>query len=88
MEVILGMKNILLMSPPHAIPFEFNIHHLKRRQNMADFVAALPGYKLFRLARRAMGPIDPAHYLSNIYAYSNIMAIRDNVLGYFSAMYR
>ena len=78
LEVILGMTNLLLSDPPKAIQFEFNQHLLKRHQTLLDFSECLKEYSLFRLASHSMRPLDPNHYLSNIYTYSNIVALHSS----------
>lgn len=75
LEVLLGMKNLMALEPPIAIQFEFNQHHLKRKQSLLDFQAALPDFDLFRVASYSLRPLTPDHYLSNIYAYCNIVAV-------------
>jgi hypothetical protein len=71
LEVLAGMRRIMEPNPPRVIQFEFNTHHLRRRQNMNDFVAALPGFHLYRLAARSLRPLDHTHHFANIYVYSN-----------------
>jgi FkbM family methyltransferase len=75
LEVIKGAAETLVKSPPSIIQFEFNTHHRRRRQNLGDFHALLKSYSLFRLTIHAIRPIQPEHYLSNIYALQNVVAI-------------
>lgn len=76
LEVLNGAKELIARRPPALVQFEFNTHHRRRHQNMGDFQDVLPGYKLFRLTTSSMRPIDPDHYLGNIYAFQNIVAAR------------
>jgi FkbM family methyltransferase len=79
LEVIQGGKAVFCgVAPPKAIQFEFNSHNLRRRQKLSDFADLLPGYSFFRLASHALRPLDPDHYLSNIFAYCNIVAIHES----------
>jgi FkbM family methyltransferase len=78
MEVFLGASDTIATQRP-IIQFEFNSHHLYRRQNMLDFAAMLNEYALYRLARSSLIQLDPGHYLSNLFAYQNIIAIPDEM---------
>jgi FkbM family methyltransferase len=78
LEVLKGMQATLGRCPPKVIQFEINTHHLKRRQNLADFGDVLPGYALYRLASGSLRPLDLSHYLSNVYAYSNIIGVHNS----------
>jgi FkbM family methyltransferase len=75
LEVLQGMQATLQLHPPKVIQFEFNTHHLKRRHSLADFAAILPDFALYRLASRSLRELDLCHYLSNVYAYSNVIAL-------------
>jgi FkbM family methyltransferase len=75
LEVIQGMKGLLARKPPAAIQFEFNQHHLKRKQSLLDFQEVLPGFSFFRIATHSLRPLTPEHYLSNIFTYCNIVAL-------------
>jgi FkbM family methyltransferase len=79
MEVLTGAQQTLASEfAPAIIQFEINTHHRRRRQTVGDFELLLRGYTLFRLAEHALRPIDSQHYLANIYALQNIVAIRRN----------
>jgi FkbM family methyltransferase len=77
LEVLQGARRLLADAPPALIQFEFNVHHLHRRQHMGDFAAALDGYRLFRIATRSLRPLDMSHYLSNVFVFQNIAAVHE-----------
>jgi FkbM family methyltransferase len=78
LEVLQGARRLLADAPPALIQFEFNVHHLHRRQHMGDFKAALAGYRLFRIAARSLRPLDTSHYLSNVFVFQNIAAVHES----------
>jgi FkbM family methyltransferase len=81
LEVIQGGKATFCgTTPPKAIQFEFNTHHLRRRQRLSDFADLLPHYRFFRLASHSLRPLELDQHLSNIFAYCNILAIQVDVL--------
>jgi FkbM family methyltransferase len=86
LEVIQGGQATFCgATPPKAIQFEFNSHNLRRRQRLSDFADLLPQYRFFRLASHSLRPLEPDHYLSNIFAYCNIIAIQVDVLADFES---
>jgi FkbM family methyltransferase len=78
LEVLRGATRMLRERPPSALQIEFNRHHLRRRHNIGDYFDALPGYTLFRLAPRCLFPLRREHYLSTIYTFQNVVAVRDD----------
>jgi FkbM family methyltransferase len=78
LEVLRGARRVLGDGGPAVLQIEFNRHHMARRQHMGDFADALPGYRLFRLTPRSLFPIRHGHYLSTIYTYQNLVAIRED----------
>jgi Methyltransferase FkbM domain len=80
LEVLTGAQRLLDSGVLSYVQFEFGPHHLKRRQNIGDFMAVLKDYEFYRLATHALRPLgDGSHYLHNIYAYSNIICVRRSV---------
>jgi FkbM family methyltransferase len=80
LEVLSGARELLESSTLSYIQFEFGPHHLKRRQNINDFMAVLKDFEFYRLATHALRPLgDGSHYLHNIYAYSNIICVRRGI---------
>jgi FkbM family methyltransferase len=73
-EVLRGAARMLADMRP-VVQFEFNSHHMYRRQNLTDFSDILCGYSLYRLSRASLHPLDPRDYLANLFAYQNIVAI-------------
>jgi len=78
LEVLRGAARTLRERPPAALQLEFNRHHQVRRHHIGDYFDALPGYRLFRLAPRSLFPLKRDHYLSNIYTFQNVVAVRDD----------
>jgi FkbM family methyltransferase len=78
LEVLRGAARMLGERPPAALQIEFNRHHLHRRHHMGDYFDALPGYRLFRLAPRSLFLLRREHYLSTIYTFQNVVAIRED----------
>jgi FkbM family methyltransferase len=78
LEVLRGAARTISEHPPVAFQFEFNRHHMLRRQHIGDFFDALPGYRLFRLAPRSLFPLIRGHYLSTIYTFQNLVAVRED----------
>jgi FkbM family methyltransferase len=76
LEVLRGATRTLRERPPAALQLEFNRHHQLRRHHIGDYFDALPGYRLFRLAPRSLFPLNRDHYLSNIYTFQNVVAVR------------
>jgi FkbM family methyltransferase len=87
LEVILGMKRLIARKPPVAIQFEFNQHHLKRKQSLLDFQEVLPDFSFFRIATHSLRPLSPDHYLSNIFTYCNIVAVERSAVNRLSFMW-
>jgi FkbM family methyltransferase len=75
-EVLAGAQHLIASRCLKAIQFEFSHHHLLRGTTLLDFEKYLPDYKLYRLASRALRPVDPRHYLGTIYGFSNFVALR------------
>lgn len=81
LEVLSGARDLLASGALCYVQFEFGPHHLKRRQNISDFMAVLSEFEFYRLATHALRPLgDGSHYLHNIYAYSNIICVRRGVV--------
>ncbi len=78
LEVLNGARRVLAGDRLAALQIEFNRHHMMRRQHLGDFAEAMPGYRLFRLAQRSLFPIRQGHYLSTIYGFQNLIAVREN----------
>jgi FkbM family methyltransferase len=82
LEVLAGAKT--LFKHLQVIQFEFSHYNLKRRQNLSDFEGALPHYRLYRLCPRSLMPLDTSHYLSNLFAFQNIVALQPRCERWFS----
>lgn len=71
-EVIQGLGKM----KPKFIQFEFNLHHLYKSCTLLDITQSLPGYDFYRLLPNGWIKIDPKKYLSNIFMFSNIVAVK------------
>jgi FkbM family methyltransferase len=78
LEVLMGARRLISDQHLAVLQIEFNRHHMMRRQYIDDFASALPGYLLFRLTPRSLFPVRLGHYLSNIYTFQNLVAIRED----------
>jgi FkbM family methyltransferase len=78
-EVLAGAQQLVASRCLKAIQFEFSYHHLLRGTTLIDFERYLPDYKLYRVASRALRPLDSRHYLGTIYGFSNIVALRADI---------
>jgi hypothetical protein len=76
--VLAGAEKLVASRCLKAIQFEFSHHHLLRGTTLLDFEKYLPDYKLYRVASRALRPIDSRHYLGTIYGFSNLVALRSD----------
>ncbi|MCD5381270.1 MAG: FkbM family methyltransferase, partial [Candidatus Pacebacteria bacterium] len=74
-EVLAGLGQL----KPKYVQLEFNINHLQRDHTFLEISRLLPGYVFYRLLPNGWLKIDPAKYLSNIYIFSNIIAVRNDV---------
>ena len=81
LEVLSGARDLIASGELVYVQFEFGPHHLKRRQNINDFMAVLSDFDFYRLATHSLRPLaDGSHYLHNIYAYSNIICVRRGIV--------
>jgi FkbM family methyltransferase len=81
LEVLSGARGLLASGKLDYVQFEFGPHHLKRRQNLNDFMSLLSDFNFYRLATHSLRPLeDGSHYLHNVYAYSNVVCIRKGII--------
>lgn len=71
-EVLQGLGDLR----PKMIQFEFNIHHIKRGMTVYSLACLMPEYTLYRLLPHGLIRIDPAKFDSNLFIFSNFVAIR------------
>jgi FkbM family methyltransferase len=88
LEVLRGAARTLRERPPAALQIEFNRHHQLRRHHIGDYFDALPGYRLFRLAPRSLFSLRRDHYLSTIYTFQNVVAVREDRSDLLRALHR
>lgn len=75
-EVLRGASATLESHPPRYIQLEFNHMQLKRGYTVYDLSLLLSAYDFYRLLPHGWLKIDPTRYASNIYRFSNIVAVR------------
>ena len=76
LEVLEGASGLLARDPPTVVQFEFNAHHGRRGHHLTRLTGMLPGYDVYRIAPRCLRRVDPNHYLSSVFVYQNILAVR------------
>ncbi len=78
LEALAGAQKLLAHEQrPAFVQFEFNIHHLHRRQRLDDLAALLPGYTLYRLTASGLSRVGAHRGMDMIYAFMNVVACRD-----------
>lgn len=78
LEALAGAQGLLAHEQkPAFVQFEFNIHHLQRRQTVDDLAALLPGYRLYRVTASGLSRIGAYRGMDTIYGFMNIVACRD-----------
>jgi FkbM family methyltransferase len=77
LEVLGGAKRLLQNGRIETIQFEFNEMNLISRTYMRDFYDALPEYRLYRMVRNGLVPLEErASPASEIFLFQNIVAHR------------
>jgi FkbM family methyltransferase len=76
-----GAKHTLATLRPRFIQVEFHWHHLFTQTTVHKLHGLLEGYRGYRLLPSGWCRVDPRSTLDNIYAYSNIVFVRDGVRG-------
>ena len=77
-RVLIGAKQLIKKSRPHAIPFEFNYRHIHSNTTLTDLMALIGGdYDFFRLLPKGnLYPLKDKHmWLREIYAFQNIVCL-------------
>ncbi len=74
-EVLSGLGKL----KPKYIQFEFNINHLQRDCTFYELTKLLPDYSFYRLLPNGWLAIDPKKYENNIFIFSNIVAVRNEL---------
>jgi FkbM family methyltransferase len=75
-EVLLGMQETIRRLRPRYLQFEFNIMHLQRGYTVYDLSLLLPDYSFYRLLPNGWLKICTKQFSSNIFMFSNIVAVR------------
>lgn len=71
-EVLSGFGDIR----PKYIQFEFNINHLHRNTTLLMLTEIIPDYDFYRLLPNGWVKINSKKYLSNVFMFCNIVAVR------------
>lgn len=78
LSVLKGAKRMIEAKKIKYIQFEFNEMNVSSNVFMRDFIKILPNYHLYRMLPNALVPIDPyIPWLSEIFAFHNILAVRN-----------
>lgn len=76
MDVLIGAAQALQEGRVRVIQFEFNQLHIGRRQFLADFMARLPGHRLYRILPDGLISLAKLHpFEREIFAFQNILAV-------------
>jgi FkbM family methyltransferase len=76
LEVLRGASNLLRERRIRAIQFEFNEMNIVSRVFFKDLCGLLPNYRLYRMLRDGLVPLDPYSPLScELFAFQNIVAL-------------
>ena len=78
LEALAGAQRLLAHEQkPVFVQFEYNIHHLQRRQTLEDLAALLPGYTLYRITASGLSRVGAYRGMDTIYGFMNIVACKD-----------
>ncbi|MCO6451945.1 MAG: FkbM family methyltransferase [Caldilineales bacterium] len=78
-DVLRGAQKLLNANAIHAIQFEFNTMNVVSRVFFRDFLGLLKGYEMYRMLPDGLVRIEiNTVFLSEVFAYQNIVAIRQN----------
>lgn len=79
LKVLMGAKQAIENGMIDVIQFEFNEMNVVSRAFLRDFLTLLPQYTFFRMLPDGLIPLDVRHpFLYEIFAYQNVVAIRDD----------
>ena len=75
--VLRGARATIAAGAIDLVQFEFNEMHVASRTFFRDFLELLPGYRLHRVLPDGWVPLDYAAVTCEIFAFQNILAVRD-----------
>lgn len=78
--VLRGAKESLGAGKIELVQFEFNEMHVASRTFFKDFVELLAGYRLYRILPDGCVPLRYRAVTCEIFAYQNILAVRNDIL--------
>lgn len=79
-EVLKGASNMLMNPKPKMIQIEYNLHQLYKRQTLHSLHAYIKDYLIFQMLPFGLIRRDEKDPLSNFYAYSNFLFVREDVV--------
>ena len=74
-QVLQGGEQLIASDSIRYVQFEFNEMNVVSGTTMRDFRLALPRHQLFRLLPKGLIPLEDSIFLSELYAYQNIIAV-------------
>jgi FkbM family methyltransferase len=81
LNVLKGSRAMIQKNAIRAIQFEFNEMNVVSRVFLKDFYDILRGYSFYRLLPRALLPLGRYSSRNEIFAFQNILALNDAVIG-------
>jgi len=81
LNVLKGSRAMIQKNAIRAIQFEFNEMNVFSRVFLKDFYDILRGYSFYRLLPRALLPLGRYSSRNEIFAFQNILALNDAVIG-------
>lgn len=79
-EVLKGASDILMNHKPQMIQIEYNLHQLFKRQTLHSLHAFIKDYLIYQMLPYGLIRRDVNDPLSNFYAYSNFLFVRDDIV--------
>lgn len=72
-----GARRLIAEQRVDWVQFEFNTMNMAARVYFEDFVAALPGYRFYRLLAAGISPVGQSVWsLPNLFMFQNLLAVR------------
>lgn len=77
LAVLQGARRLIAEQRVDWVQFEFNTMNVAAKVYLDDFVAALPGYRFYRLLAAGVLPIGQSSWtLPNLFMFQNLLAVR------------
>jgi FkbM family methyltransferase len=75
-EVLSGGREFIETGPLQIVQFEFGEHHLLRGHSLWRIADHLPGFRIYRLGRGRLVPVDVRSPLDSIPLFANYVGVR------------